>query len=376
MGVEAPEEAHEQLEMKVCRVREAAIRMLAHLVKLGQAVEAAAAVKDQTAREAALRAAVERFQAALNTKELADQRDALKKLLEAEPGLCEYGKDAWAVADGLPDLQNSWPKAETAPNAAAVTVAVKSSSKALDELIFHCSMVTMPREVKRELDALRVGKPLDFHQTFAAQLPSAEHRNQLLQRLKYSQICGWVDTASGLIYRLPQSGAARLFTCLAPFLVALLAGAGLWGFGFIDMPSEWEGLENGGQLLGAYGLVLAGAVFHLLVENIKQEQIRSVPIGAISDGIYWLNLRWLGLSLTVFWVLVVTIGLRLSGSGSGGSDLALYFFAGYSLDSVAGLVLTRFAGSSGGAVERLEESLAPVKDSSAGQQPAAAPAVP
>ncbi len=377
MAVEANAEVYKRrLEMQASRVRETAIRMLGHLDKLREAVESAAGVTDPTARGAALDSAIRRFRDALGTQELQHQRQTLKKLLDDESALYEYGNDAWAVADGLPELENIWPKIETPPNAAAVTAAIKASSEMLNDLIFHCSMVTMPTEVKRELDALRVGKPLDFHQTFAAQLPDAEKRKQLLGRLKYSRICGWVDTASGLIYRLPQSPAARAFTCLAPFLVALLVGVGLWGFGFVSLPSDWDALESGGQLLGAYGLVLAGAVFHLAIENLKQEQIGSAQIGAISDGIYWLNLRWLGLSLTVFWVLVVTIGLRLSGMGSGGEELALYFFAGYSLDSVAGLVLTRFVSSSSTATKRLKESLAPAKDSSTSQNPPPCPRLP
>lgn len=324
-------------------------------------------MSDKAAGAGALSDAVRRFDDALSDREVKQQRIALQQLLDRECELCDFGDDAWAIVDGLLELERIWRGVPAPTYTATVSLPIKTLRDALDKLVFHCSMITVPIEVRRGLDLLRVGKPLDFNQTFAAQLPNAEQRKQLLARLKHMKICGWVDTTSGYIYKLPQSSTARAFACAAPFLTALLVAAGLFGFGFLEVPDWDDALQYGGELLAAYGLVLAGAVFHLAIENVKQEQIGSAQIGAISDTIYWLNLRWPGLSLTVFWVLVVTIGLRVSGVDSNGEDIALYFFAGYSLDSVAGLVLTRFVNTSATVTKQLEEKLAPAK---AGAAPA------
>jgi hypothetical protein len=99
------------------------------------------------------------------------------------------------------------------------------------------------------------------------------------------------------------------------------------------------------ELLGAYLLVLAGAVLHLVVENVKQGQSGNVPILAIGDGLECLHLRWAGLGLSFLPVLVTVIGLRILGAGNDPDELTVYVFAGYSVDSVSGLFLTRFDAS-------------------------------
>ncbi|HYP54752.1 MAG TPA: hypothetical protein VEQ41_00405 [Solirubrobacterales bacterium] len=341
------------LLVHVSGIRVAASKLLDQLTKL-------AAAAGPGAGDDALAEALRQAQRALAARELARRETTLRRMLEAEPDLQRYADDAWAVADGLRELPAVWPHAASTAGAGSVAASIKEARKILEDVVLHSSLITMPTEVRQELDVLRVGKSLDFHRVFAAELPNAKQRQQILDHLKLTKICGWVDPASGLIYRLPRTTAARVFACLAPFLVALLAGAALWSFGFIDVP-DWETLESSGQLLGAYGLVLAGAVVHLGIESLKQAQSRSAPILAISDGIYWLILRWPWLALTVVSIVVVTIGMRASGMGSDGDELTLYLFAGYSLDSVLGLVLTRFDSRSAAALGRLEKQLKPAE---------------
>ncbi|HEX9966356.1 MAG TPA: hypothetical protein VGB06_00270 [Solirubrobacterales bacterium] len=375
MTAEVRNEAQDRLLMLTCRVRETATTLREQLDQLSKEIAAAGTVSDPAARATALQQAGARFHAALATRELSEQRKALKQLLEEEPELCDYANDAWAVADGLPELANQWPPIGSPPNQARMVAGIQASSTSLDELIFHCSMVTIPTEVARQLKSIRVGKPLDFHASFAPLLADAEKRKQLLIKLKYTRICGWVDTASGFIYRLPRTTWGRFLSSLAPFAVAALVGAGLYGFGSLDLWAELDDLGNGGELLGTYGLVLAGAFLHLAIENLKQEKALSPSILSASDGLYWFSLRWVSLVITIFWILVVTIGLRAFGLDPDGEELSLYFFAGYSLDSVLGLLITRIGNGANAAVANLEGALgAPQADPPGAGAPAAAPA--
>lgn len=374
MAEEVRTEAQDRLLMLTCRIRETATTLREQLDQLSKEIAAAATVSDPSARATALHKATARFHMALATRELDEQRKALKQLLEEEPELCDYANDAWAVADGLPALANQWPPLDSPPDEARIVAGIKASNTALDELIFHCSMVTIPTEVGRQLKSIRVGKPLDFHASFAPLLPDAEKRKQLLVRLKYTRICGWVDTASGFIYRLPRSTWGRFLSSLAPFAAAALVGAGLYGFGSLDLWADLDDLGDGGELLGTYSLVLVGAFLHLAVENLKQEKALSPSILSASDGLYWFSLRWVSLVITIFWILVVTIGLRAFGLDPGGEELSLYFFAGYSLDSVLGLLITRIGNGANAAVANLEGALgAPQGDAPAVGAPAGAP---
>lgn len=378
MGREGETGARNALFSRVCVIRAAAQMLIEDLAALRKAAERAGrADKSSTAGKKQLEGAVKQFETGLEAKDPREHQAALRELLDDNHGLRRYAEDAAKVVYGLSRFSDRWGRDER-PESGAVLTAVEDCTAILGEVVFHCSLVTVPGEVEEELISLRVGKALDFNESFKEKLPDAARRKRILTNLKHKRIGGWVDVREGLIYRLPRSSTARVLTCIAPFVLALLAATLMYGLPTLDLPGAWHlGGENDEattrwQLVGAFGLVLLGVVLHLLVENIKQLQTRSVPIVAISDGVYWLNLRWLGLVLTVLWALVVAIGLRVSGVGPNDEGIPLFIAAGYSLDSVAGLVLTRFDSISGPWLRQVNEKLkAPDK---AAAQEAEAPA--
>ena len=95
------------------------------------------------------------------------------------------------------------------------------------------------------------------------------------------------------------------------------------------------------KLLGPYLLVIGGVIAHLAAENLKQDKA-GVPILAINDLLAWLNLSWVGLAYSFIPVIIVVVGLSVLDIGATGHDLTLWLAAGYSVDSIAGLVLNRF----------------------------------
>jgi hypothetical protein len=58
----------------------------------------------------------------------------------------------------------------------------------------------------------------------------------------------------------------------------------------------------------------------------------------VSSWLDWLHLRWASIALSFFPVIVTVLGLRLTHH----TGWPTVFFAGYGVDSVAGLFLTRF----------------------------------
>lgn len=360
MGEEASSEARDTLFSQVSTIRGTAQLLLDDLATLRKvAVEVAQEPSASSPGRARLLAAVDQYKTGLDAKRLEERRTGLDKQLAGTHRLRKFSENSSKVADYLQAFCNNWP-AKMKPQPGPVLVAIDDGSAILDKVVFHCSLVTVPDEVKDELSSLRVGKPLDFEDAFKEKLPDAQRRRRILSNLKHQQIDGWVDVGKGLIYRLPRSSTAQVVTCIAPFVVALLAAGLMYAVPSFGLPSDWH-LEDKWGLVAIYLLVLLGVVLHLIVENLKQMQTQSVPIVAFSDGVYWLNLHWLGLVWTVVLTLVVAIALRVAGVESNSEGIPLYVAAGYSVDSVAGLVLTRFDSAAGTWLRKVNEQIEPPK---------------
>lgn len=368
MGDGSKETQPGKLFTQVSRGRVEARSLLGALKKLGEAAKPTGqATSTPSVARGALGDAVTAWYAALETAEVGRRAKEIEAVLNGEEDLHRYAEGGWGAVNGFSRLLDRWPgepkqKHCSDEDPARTLVKVEESTAILDEVIFECCKVTIPDEVEEMLRKIRIGKTLDFHTVFDDTLSNAAQRKEILELLKHRQIGGWVDPATGLIYSISRSKGARAITCVAPFVVALLVGAALYGVSSLSIFDSWTFLNDGWELVGAYGLVLAGATFHLLVENLKASQTKLAPVLAVTDFVYWLNLRWVGLLATILWVVVVTIGLRVANI-EGTDELSVYFFAGYSLDSVAGLVLTRFESSADIAQGKLAEQLAPAAPS-------------
>jgi hypothetical protein len=374
------EGARGKLFTRVSRARVEARALLGALKKLEEAAKPAAeGTQHSSLAQSALRDSVTTWYAALATADLHGRATEFAEILEGGGDLHNYAEGAWGAANGLSRLLDRWPEKKKPAgdgelDRAAIALTAEESTAILNEVIFECCKVTIPDEVEEKLAQIRVGKALDFHAVFDETLADPAQRGEILSLLKHRHIGGWVDPATGLIYRVSRGRAGRVATCIAPFVAALLTGTALYGFSSLSLADNWDYLADGWQLVGAYGLVLAGATFHLLIEALKQNQTKSAPILAAGDLVYWLNLRWVGLLMTIAWVVIVTIGLRAAGVEEDG-ELSVYFFAGYSLDSVAGLILTRFNSSAEAAQMALTAQLAPAAPGGAGDpKPAGSPA--
>lgn len=333
-----------KLFTKVSRARVTARSLLGAVERLDAAAKPKEGTHASSAQDA-LRSALAEWHAALATAQLEKQVTGLEGELLAEGELYPYAEGAWGAASGLSRLIDRWPPKRKPGkgyvDAASTIVVVEETRTILQQVVYECSKVTVIDELHERLATLRVGKALDFHKAFQETLPDQAHRKALLTELKNRKFGGWVEEGTGLIYRLPGNTVGMVFACFAPLFFALLAGGALYGFSSLSLP--WNELEEeGGVLLGIYGLVMIGVVGQLLVENVKQSLSGSVKILAISDTTYWIALRWVGLSQSVIAAVIVTIGLRLSGIEGDAEGLALCIAAGYSVDSVAGIFLTRF----------------------------------
>jgi len=342
-----------ELFVQMSKIRTEAGELLRVLAKLEKAAAPESGGGEPELATAVLRQAIADAGMALDSADPATLGEEVEKLLRGDEDLSACADDAWAATSGLSTLIRRWPRDPDA-DAAAVIVSARECAEILKDISFHSTKVTIRKDLERELETMHVGKALDFDYAFGSQLRDRAERTKVLSYLKHMKFGGWVDTAGGTVYKLPPGGWPRLLACIAPFLTAALAAGALYGFAAaFDVAKFGDGTE----LLLIFGLVLVGTVSHLGVENLKQSLTGSVPILALSDGVYWLSLRWLGLVKTVMVALMVVVGLRLGDVGPSGQGLTICLAAGYSLDSVAGIFLTRFAGTVEGGAAGLTKLL-------------------
>jgi hypothetical protein len=230
----------------------------------------------------------------------------------------------------------------------AMQAAARSTVRALKNAHTAIRDLLLPYRLKCQLRGLRVGQSVDFNVDYADELPTVDERMAMLtefsRRSDYFKE-GVFDVPGQRVWRRSGSAAWRAVTCLAVPVFAVLVGAALAGVSLLPL-EDWH-LDDAGEVLAAYGLVLAGVLAHLVVENIKQAQAKTVPIIAIGETIDWLHLRWAGLLWSFAPVVVVVVGLLAIGTEVSGEEALVFFFGGYSVDSVAGTFLTRFGTASG-----------------------------
>ena len=237
------------------------------------------------------------------------------------------------------------------------------------------------RLLEDELRPIAAGHWLDANAALSQYVTDRTARTDLLTRLSADRdFAGAVAPAQGLIYKLSESKAFRVFTYVAPLLFFVAAGGVLIGISTLHSlfgsgyPTQLWGIVSKPnatatftwhKLLGPYLLVIGGVIAHLAAENLKQDKA-GVPILAINDLLAWLNLSWVGLAYSFIPVIIVVVGLSVLDIGATGHDLTLWLAAGYSVDSIAGLVLNRFDTGSV-AYAQLKNALTPAKPGTTGK---------
>jgi hypothetical protein len=302
---------------------------------------------------------------------LATQRDALAAPLAQSPTL---GAIAAAAVETLRRRIDATRRdaaaldpASLPADSAAFRAAVTLARTRLDEAYDASLELTVPYQARTLLSDRRVGKPLAFIDVFArGQAPSAERRTEMLQELALRAGYlneGVIDVSRGIIWRRSGSAAIRLLSCLSPIVFAAVAAGLLL---LISDVAETPRLDDRSVVFDSYVIVLLGTVAHLLVENVKLSQAADSPILAIGDFVDWLHLRWASIGATFFAIVVAVIGLRLTlpeeSLKPGWQTTLLFFFAGYSVDSVAGIFLNRFGTAAPTAVGAVTAAIQPPPD--------------
>jgi hypothetical protein len=184
----------------------------------------------------------------------------------------------------------------------------------------------------------------------------------MLQYLKAhpTAISGIVDVENGVIYAASPSSSRRLGS------VGMLIGLLIVGIAIIRVATagfppfiaaNWLfPSDRFADLVGAYVLLLVGAAIHIVIDAIKQQQ-RSGPGAflALDDWFLWIHVREVSnaVSIVSLWVVVFLLAVAYPA----GIDRLSALFAGYSLDSVLGIAITRFESLASSKVSAVEKAV-------------------
>jgi len=219
----------------------------------------------------------------------------------------------------------------------------------------EAARLLVPCEAKAALLRLRVGRPLDFRTRFRHLAPDDETQKELLGDLasRPMELPGVVDVENGILYRISPSRELRLLTAAIPLLAMLATFPCVV---LVDRLNDHHGskLIDRSSLVATYGAVVAGALVHLIVERTKSLQVFGSPrIYVPGDALIWMHLRWASLCFT----LIPIIGVWIAVWQAHQRGLLTFFFSGYSVDSIWGLVASRVTSRAGARISGMRATL-------------------
>jgi hypothetical protein len=341
--VVSPEPAFHRLVALLRDVRVEAQNLQASL----QEIKRKAALTDRQVRAQEVAAALQDAQSifAYSRGQIDARLAAVRALLDQSPDLYDLSGDEVAQIEDLwQRITLAWP--DPARPVDQVIAAVAAIESLLESILYHVGIVAIPPRVNQHLAQLRVGQTLDFHEAFRDELPDQKQRMEILRYLSAHprSVDGLVDVERGVIYRVSPSAWRRRASLL---MIALaLAGGVLVVYLYANL-GDWLGLSGWpatpgalGKLLAGYLFIVIGAAVHLGVDALKESRARPAGgITALDEGLLWLHVKELPITMGVLSLWVGIIGLAL---WQPDVPWQTAFFVGYSLDSFVDLFLQRF----------------------------------
>jgi hypothetical protein len=287
----------------------------------------------------------DRMQARINYP-ISRNLDAFEVLFAADNVQREWGSDA------IESIRLNWLQViDLWPNAALTydeqRQAIDQAQVCLDQIVYQCASLTLSPRVNDTMINLRVGQPLDFDFVFGSELPrSADKRKRLLLELaQEGGVLGSavVDVEQGVIYKVAESRQEQRQSAYKLVALLVLAGAIVplilaWASTLTNqLPFSWADLP---RLYMIYVVVFLGAGAHVAVDSLKAARAKTRPdFQAMNDWVLWVHVHYISILWGLGWVL---FGYILLIFAMPKLLLPSAFFAGYSIDSITALFLTRF----------------------------------
>ncbi len=307
-----------------------------------------------------------------NVKQIATRIRDLRALLNKEaPLYSRYGDDITTIENLWERVTLNWPPpppiemmpatdisnienevvihpAEEITASNIILRCAKDAVRDIDELIYQTALLTIPQRLNYQLEQIRIGQALDFHNAFKSEIPNDESRQKVLDYLAARPVLvenGIVDARQGVVFHASADFARRrlsyLFITLTIVIGALIAIA-IGEVGQLLNLEEWIVPQGEtANLFIAYLFVIIGAVVHIGIDGIKQARANDPKSSflAIDDWFTWIHIHERGIIMGIVSMWIGFLGLVFLTQSA---NWQTAFLVGYSLDSFVDIFLQRF----------------------------------
>ncbi|MGH3648161.1 MAG: hypothetical protein ACRDTM_13435 [Micromonosporaceae bacterium] len=286
----------------------------------------------------------------------AEARGIDRRLAKVAELVEEHVHVAKPHSDAVTRIENLWSDVKRAWKTAPASIA--SVRRDIDRCVLEIGYLTVPERTNDNLDSLRVGGAMNFHEEFADEIPSKDARTLILKWLNAHPrtVTGVVDVPSGTIIRASRKRVRRMLSwalVLAVVALALVSAgfAAQWVkvFGVGTAPANAAGTDYVWAVLAAYG----GAVLHIAIAALKQLRTSGGDdqrFTAIGNFTLWVHINEMYLMMYALAIPAVAYTVILS---TGRIDHLTMAFVGFSIDSLLDVVLARFDKFSAGRTEAI-----------------------
>jgi hypothetical protein len=297
---------------------------------------------DQALRAALVAREFKQFER--NSAQMDGQIAVANTLADANPAFnagdqVDLIEDAWTRAkDFMPEASDF----DSAEVKNSVVASLDSAKAEVNEVHFLAARVALPSQVKGYVLELRPGNSLSLNELLAEDVPDKDQRQRVIAYLATARsgIPAIIDIGTGMAVRYDPRKVgwtwARilLLTIGIPLLafIATLVWPQLTQVHFIATPAQVSSFFP--ILIGVW----IGAGAHLVVDVIKTRNSPR-PLASVDDISKFVNSKEISILIGLLVLVVVAVGTAALGAslGPGGA-----FFVGYSADSFADIVLSRF----------------------------------
>lgn len=215
---------------------------------------------------------------------------------------------------------------------------LKKSKQYIEENIYLCSFLTVPPRVAANLQTLKSGYTLDFHEEFKDEFCSKSQSNEMLKYLARHRafIDDIIDESQGLIFKVDPRN--KRWKSYASVLGAFILGVGaIVGFFWV-----LKGTISIIPLLKIYLVFLGGALFHIFIDAMKATKASTgLKFKSVEDWLLWVNIKELSIITGILLIDFTFIGL-VTTFNTDPTDVLTLAAAGYSFDSIGDVVFGRF----------------------------------
>lgn len=267
-------------------------------------------------------------------------RQDIRELVDEVDKLTSEDKDG----DSIRNIRNLWELMQTNPLLANPDGELKSDEQLhclsllqaqARKIVFTAGFWTIPERLNDWLASASPGYYVPFHVVFEDELPNADDRLRMLNYLAWAPTrvnAGFVDPATGLIYRYAEDAQQRALSVIYLAIAFLVLTTLVLGIGHVGI-AEWPFTpDQDKKAVTAWLAVVAGALVHIVVGASKRLRAQPglPPILALGNFSRIINAKLGSFMLKLITALIGFCGLAFAG---GEMTLLNAFLVGYSLDS-------------------------------------------